>query len=242
MRLSEILTERLAPKPEILASLKQGLLKAYNMRDSVDDLDPDDYPDDLALLLKYTTNKKMFSWSVMPEEQGKQVTEYIHSASVMDNGVIHFNIYPNKIEEQGLDWDRFIEEVMYIADHEAVHMSQRDKMTPEFWAGDERTSGYQKMEKYLNEIREKEGREPTEEEKKIGMKIYLGDPQEIMGHAINLAHEIKQSDDPNLVLSDPEGFVDYLSTWRKYRNVGFLRKDPVMRRLLKYTYQYMKNT
>lgn len=223
-----------------MQELKQGLDKAAEMirTNAVEDIDPMEDPDDLVLLLKYCTSD-MFDWSLMPDRDGTQVTTFIHSASVLDNGVIHFNVQPDYIQEKGLHWARFIEEVMYIVEHEAVHMNQRDKMGHDFWASDERKSGYQKARDHGDKIKGGEDRPLTADEDKEGMRLYLADPQEIMAHAINLAHEIKQSDDPKMVLTDPEGFIDHLPTWAKYRRVGFLRADPVMKRLLKYTYQYI---
>ena len=240
MRFSEILEARVDPRSDIIESMKNLTDIAYHYMyvDPIDDLEAEDSPEDLALLLTYAetlinkSDNKIFTFSVVPSSENA-VTTFIHSASVLDDGSIHYNIAPDYIEKRGLIWERFVEEILHITDHEAVHMTQRDKMGADFWASDKRTSGYQLSQQH--KIDDKSLEADAER-----MQLYISDPQELMAHAKDLSNEIKMSDDPITVLRSPEDYIDNLPTWKKYRNAGFKLTDPTIKKLLKFTYNYIK--
>lgn len=229
----------LLPKQEILDDLKNALRTglpyyieyAYEFGDSADEL---------AKILH--GHSQIIGWAVCPYESKNNIFKYIHSASVLaagnadrQPGLVHIILHPESIEDEEFDVDEFEKYIIHTISHEAVHMSQRDKMGHEFYASDDRVTGFQKMNRYYNTC----GKKLTKEEEFEGFRLYLSDVQEIMAHARDLAAEMNYADEPLTVLRDPEGFIDFLPTWYKYRVIGFKRSDPVIKRLLKYTYGYM---
>lgn len=178
---------------------------------------------------------ELIGWSIYPFPNSKPIFKYIHSASVLKTGYVHILLHVESIEKE-FDSEEFIKYSKHTIEHEAVHMSQRDRMG-KYYSSDERVTGYQKMLRYQDTITSHIVL--TEEEEAKGLNIYLSDMQEIMAHAHDLYTEMCYADEPITVLRDPEGFIDFLPTWYKYRQAGFKRSDVVMKRLLKYTYNYM---
>ncbi len=199
-----------------------------------------DCADTLAELL---TNEGKINWEVCPWVTTKAVLPYIHSASVMKTGQVNIILDPETVEADILDIDEFKKYVIHAIEHEAVHVSQRDRMGGEFYESSARTSGFQKMQLYyLSRTTSSHTNQLfnlTHEEEKTGMRMYLSDYLELMAHAKDLSSEIMYADEPLVALRDPEGFIDFLPTWFKYRQAGFLRSDQVIKDLLKYTYNYV---
>ena len=192
-----------------------------------------DCADTLAELL---TKEGKISWQVCPWITTKAVLPYIHSASVTATGIVHVILDADAVEGNDiLDIDEFKKYVVHAVEHEAVHISQRARMGDELYEASNRISGFQKMREYYELC----GDSLTDEEEKIGFKIYLGDYLELMAHAKDLSTEIMCADDPLTALRDPEGYIDFLPTWYKYRQAGFLRSDQTIKDLLKYTYNYV---
>lgn len=187
--------------------------------------------DILAEYLNKTTKSTNapFQWNVSPEGNTNPVSPYIHSACIVRNGTIHINLDANSIEDNFI-LDDFIRYTLHNIKHEAVHVSQALRMgAKKFY------ESIGPMDLAVEQVRR------NNEPKKNIIKHYLANPHEIMAHARDLSDEIMMSDNPIFVLRDPEGFIKFLPTWRKYRNAGFLRDDMVIHRLLKYTFLYLTN-
>ena len=194
-----------------------------------------DCADTLAKILeKYS---RVIKWEVCPWISSNAVFPYIHSANISKSGTVRILLDPETIESGDiLDIDEFKKYATHCIEHEAVHMSQRDRMGHEFYAGN-RNTGYRKMQDYY--LTCDDPFNLTTEEEYAGMQLYLADHLELMAHAKDLSGEILYADEPLVALCDPEGYIDFLPTWYKYRQVGFLRSDPVIKQLLKYTYNYV---
>lgn len=223
----------LEPKQEILNDLKNALdvglplymTYAHKFGDCADKLS--------ELLTK---NGKII-WQVCPCITTKAVFPYVHSASVTKIGIIII-LDPETVEgDDILDVEKFRKYTTHCIEHEAVHISQRDRMGHEIYENSNRISGFQKMKNYY--LTCDDPHNMSEEEEFIGMRLYLADYLELMAHAKDLSSEILYADEPLVALRDPEGYIDYLPTWYKYRQVGFIRSDPVIKQLLKYTYNYV---
>jgi len=213
-----------------------GLKRYYDYQHSTEDEDlTEACPDTLSKILQEISDEENspFRWSVVPSGNKSPVQPFIQSASLARDGKININLYPETFEEEGF-WDpaTFKFYVMHVMGHECVHVSQFLRMAPGVF---QNTLGsYEKAE-----LTQKKNKEKNPDIKDDTMRYYLSDNLEIMAHAFDLAHEMSMADDPDIVLRDPEGFLDFLPTWKKYRDAGFLRKDPVIKRLLKYTALYM---
>ncbi len=224
----------LEPKEEILNDLLNALdvglpfymAYAHKFGDSADKL--------AELLEKYS---RIIGWEVCPWMSDKAVLPYIHSASITKSGTIRVILHPDAIETDDiLDIVEFKKYATHAVEHEAIHIHQREIAGEDYWLN--HTSGYQKMQKYY--LSREQPFQLTHEEEKMGMRIYLSDPLEVMAHAKDLSSEIMYADEPLVALRDPEGYIDFLPTWYKYRMAGFLRVDPIIKQLLKYTYNYVK--
>ena len=73
------------------------------------------------------------------------------------------------------------------------------------------------------------------------MRDYLADPHELMAYASDLASEIKDLDNPEQVLRNPEAHKQDLPSYQRYRQV-FEPNSKEMRQLLKYTADYYSNS
>lgn len=226
MRIRELLTERaLRPDKDLskkfLQVLKNGI---KNYFETEDETSPD--PDRLRDSFEKESKGLPFKWNVAPDDAMNPVTPYIHSAALTMQDEIAINLHAETIES---NWDEeeFIKYAMYSFNHEAVHHEQAMRKN---------AAGYEQPD-YGGIAK---ARRKAKGDESMIMHYYLADKEEIMAHAKDLATEMSLADDPGIVLRDPDGFIDYLPTWQKYRYVGkYSRKDPVIKRLLKYTAAYL---
>ena len=69
------------------------------------------------------------------------------------------------------------------------------------------------------------------------MREYLRDPHELMAYGSDLASEIKDTDNPEQVLRNPEAYKNDLPSYARYRTV-FEPNSKEIKQLLKYTADY----
>jgi len=174
-----------------------------------------------------------FAWNLAHcRETDRQLKDpvlpYIHSAALTMEDIICFNLDYESIEDNW-DYDEFLKYTLHVFNHEAVHFEQAKKKYSNGFYPDKPAGIAAALIKAKGDS------------DKV-MFHYLADKDEIMAHAFDLASEMMQADNPQFVLRDPEGFIDFLPTWQKYRYDGkYLRKDKVIRRLLRYTAAYMEH-
>lgn len=232
---------QLQPHAAILESAKKtidlGLQRYLDYQLSNDDEDLEEAcPDTLSEFLQEVTEEEdsPFRWNVAPDGYTMPILPYIQSASLARDGRINVNLYPESFEEEYWDPDIFKFYVMHVMGHECVHASQALRMGPGIFVN---TLG--SFEKAELRQKKNEDKHPGQKIKNDTMRYYLSDGLEIMAHAYDLAGEMSMADQSKIVLRDPEGFYNFLPTWRKYRDAGFLRKDPIIKKLLKYTALYL---
>jgi len=189
----------------------------------------DDDPELLEIILTKYSKNSPFSWSIAPEENKNPVDLYVHSASVYNNGNIHFNLDPITIEN---NWGpkTFKKIIMKILAHEVIHLIQQDRMGKEKYKTI--PSGFMKGLKVAAKNKSNDFN--------IVAKYYLSDPQEIMAHAHDLALEIADLKNPDMVIRNPQKYINQLPTYHKYRTYGFNFNDNVIKKLLKYTSDYLQ--
>ena len=71
------------------------------------------------------------------------------------------------------------------------------------------------------------------------MRSYLRDPHELMAYASDLAGEMKDLDNPEAVLRNPEAYRKELPSYDRMRN-SFPADAKQIKQLLKYTADYFK--
>lgn len=111
--------------------------------------------------------------------------------------------------------------------HETIHFGQYDKIGKEKLG--KIKSGHQKG----TELVAKGG---THED---WLRKYLEDPHELMAYGHDLAQEIKDEDNPEQVLRNPEKYIDVLPTYKRFRSV-FDRNSKEIKQLLRYAAAYFK--
>lgn len=229
----------LQPHSAVLKSAEEtidlGLKRYHDYQHSTEDEDlTEACPDTLSKFLQEVSEEECspFRWCVVPTGYKFPIQPYIQSASLARDGAININLYPESFEEEFWDPESFKFYVMHVMGHECIHVSQALRMTPGIFVNT--LGSFEKAE-----LIQKKKEEKNPDIKDETMKYYLSDGLEIMAHAFDLAHEMSMADQPEVVLRDPEGFYDFLPTWRKYRESGFLRKDSIIKKLLKYTALYL---
>jgi DNA repair ATPase RecN len=117
---------------------------------------------------------------------------------------------------------------MRMLAHETIHWNQYKKVGLN--KIDKIKSGHQKG----TEIANRTGNQMD------WMREYLKDPHELMAYASDLASEIKDLDNPEQVLRNPEAHKQDLPSYARYRQV-FEPNSREIRQLLKYTADYYSN-
>lgn len=119
--------------------------------------------------------------------------------------------------------------VMRMLAHETIHWNQYRKIGLN--KVDKIKSGHQKGQEKMAKTGD-----PMD-----WMRDYLADPHELMAYASDLASEIKDLDNPEQVLRNPEAHKQDLPSYERYRQV-FEPNSKEMRQLLKYTADYYSNS
>lgn len=117
--------------------------------------------------------------------------------------------------------------VMRMLAHETIHWNQYDKFNPDVL--DTYKSGYMKGKEKL----EKGGTE------KDLMRMYLRDPHELMAYGHDLADEMRDTDNPQDALRNPEKYIKELPVYQRFRD-SFPKDAKQIKQLLKYTAGYFK--
>jgi len=115
--------------------------------------------------------------------------------------------------------------VMRMLAHETIHWNQYTKIGLD--RVNKMKSGHQKG----TELANKTG-DPRD-----WMREYLRDPHELMAYGSDLASEIKDTDNPEQVLRNPEAYKNDLPSYARYRQV-FEPNSKEIKQLLKYTADY----
>ena len=117
--------------------------------------------------------------------------------------------------------------LMRMLAHETIHFGQYDKFDPDVL--NTYKSGYMKGV-------EKKSSGGTDRDL---MRMYLRDPHELMAYGHDLADEIRDTDNPEEALRNPEKYKDELPVYQRFR-ASFPKDAKQIKQLMKYTAGYFK--
>ena len=229
MKFWEFTEAKVEPDWEFLADLEPAIdsaladyqehLSNNNDKDDINELEEllnfetEDFP--IEFITDYNDRKDPDEWisavADWSEKEGKFITVYLHAKNLEV-------VYGPKT---------FKKILMRMLQHETIHWNQYDKM-----GGD-----------VLNTY--KSGFQRGIEKKKAGgtdadlMRSYLRDPHELMAYASDLADEMRDTDNPEGALRNPEAYKAQLPVWQRFRDT-FPADAKQMKQLLKYTADYFK--
>lgn len=231
MKIFEIVEANITPDYDFITRVEiliddsieeyQEFLADNNDTDDINELEEilnsnnvDDLP--IEFVADYSNRKDPDEWisaaADWTEEDGKFITIYLHAKNL--EGVYGPKTFKNI--------------VMRMLGHETIHWAQFDKMGPDVLKNYQ--SGHQKGVT----LKSKTGKESD------WLRSYLRDPHELMAYAHDLAYEIKNTDDPESVLRNPEKYKDDLPVYQRFRQV-FPPNSKQLKQLLKYTSDYFRN-
>jgi hypothetical protein len=226
MLLRELTEARVEPDAKFMAGIEQAIDKAnaeysefLQNNNDVDDID------ELGDILNHYTARLPIEFEVIDDPR-QDPNEWISAeAGVSDDGeFMTFFLFSDNLKGK-YGPKTFKDLLMQAIKHEAIHWNQYGRI------------GYDKLGKI------KSGHQKGQElMKKTGdpkdwMRSYLADPHELMAYASDLATEIKQLDDPENALRNPERYKEQLPSYARYRQV-FEPNSRELRQLLKYTADY----
>ncbi len=229
MRFFEITEARVEPDYEFIADLEPAIddaladyqehLKDNNDKDDISELEEllnfetEDFP--IEFIADYSERKDPDEWisaaADWTEKEGKFMTVYLHAKNLE-------GVYGPKT---------FKKILMRMLEHETIHWNQYDKMDQKVLP--KYKSGYMKG---LDQL--KKGGTQADL-----MRSYLRDPHELMAYASDLAGEMKDLDNPEAVLRNPEAYRKELPSYDRMRN-SFPANAKQIKQLLKYTADYFK--
>lgn len=230
MRLHELLEARVEPDQDFLYQLEeiiddsieeyQEFLEENNDVDDIDELEAilnsnnvDELP--IEFITDHGKRKDPNEWisavADWTEKEGKFVTVYLHATNL--EGAYGPKTFKNIL--------------MRTLGHETIHWNQYDKMGASVL--NTYKSGYQK-----GVIKKNAGGNDRDL-----MRSYLRDPHELMAYAHDLAGEMKETDNPEEALRNPEKYKAELPVYNRFREI-FPPNATQLRQLLKYTADYFK--
>ena len=196
----------------------QEFLNDNNDKDDIDELEEilnannfDDLPIDFVT--SHEPRKDPDEWisaaADWTPDEGKSVTVYLHAKNM----------------ERVWGPKTFKKVLMNMLAHETIHFKQYDKFDPDVLKTYK--SGYMK----------------GDEKKKQGgserdlMRTYLRDPHELMAYGHDLAGEMRDTDNPEDALRNPEKYIKELPVYQRFRDI-FPKDAKQIKQLLKYTASY----
>jgi len=119
--------------------------------------------------------------------------------------------------------------LMGLLAHETIHWGQYDRM------GGDILNNYKSGHMKGVELFKKSGKS------RDWMRSYLRDPHELMAYAHGLAEHMKELDNPEDGLRNPEKYINDLPIYKQYRDV-FPANSKQIKQLLTYTAGYFQKT
>lgn len=230
MLLQELTEARVEPDAKFMSAMERAIdrvIKTYGQYlDDNNDLDDIDY---LAELLNRATAKLPVEFEVIDDER-QDPNEWISAEAGVDDDGEFMTMYLFSDNLEGKYGPKtFKNLLMQAMRHEAIHWNQYGKI------------GYDKLGKIRSGHQKGQEKMAKSGNPMDWMREYLADPHELMAYASDLATEIKQLDNPEQVLRNPEAHKADLPSYQRYRQV-FEPNSKEMRQLLKYTADYYSNS
>jgi hypothetical protein len=230
MLLQELTEARVEPDAKFMSAMERAIdrvIKTYGQYlDDNNDLDDIDY---LAELLNRATAKLPVEFEVIDDER-QDPNEWISAEAGVDDDGEFMTMYLFSDNLEGKYGPKtFKNLLMQAMKHEAIHWNQYGKI------------GHKKLGKIKSGHQKGQEKMAKSGDPMDWMREYLADPHELMAYASDLATEIKQLDNPEQVLRNPEAHKADLPSYQRYRQV-FEPNSKEMRQLLKYTADYYSNS
>lgn len=229
MLLHELTEARVEPDKKFMSQIERAIDKsnAEYAQFLQDNNDQDDIDYLAELLNKYTTRLPV-EFEVIDDER-KDPNEWISAeAGVNDSGEF-MTMYLFSTNLEGKWGPKTFKNIMMQAmSHEAIHWNQYGRI------------GHEKLGKIKSGHQKGQEKMAKSGDPKDWMRSYLADPHELMAYASDLSTEIKQLDDPENALRNPERYKEQLPSYARYRQV-FEPNSRELRQLLKYTADYYKS-
>jgi len=229
MLLQELTEARVTPDAKFMAGMERAIDRV--LRKYQDHLDANNDEDDIDLLadmLDDATSKFPVGFYASDDDV-KDPNEWISAEAGVDDGeFMTMYLFSDNLEGK-YGPKTFKNLLMQAMKHEAIHWGQYGKIGHDKL--DDLVSGHQKGQEKMHKTGD-----PLD-----WMREYLKDPHELMAYASDLADEIKDLDNPDQVLRNPEAHKADLPSYQRYRQV-FEPNSKELRQLLKYTADYYSNS
>ena len=229
MKIYEIVEARVEPDRKFIDQVEEIL------DDSIDEyqeyLDTHNDVDDineLEEILNQNNYDDLPIEFIVSDQEREDPNEWISAMAGTDESGKFMQVYLFSKNLEGKYGPKtFKQIVMRMLAHETIHWNQYAKIgldkVPNI------KSGHQKG----TELSKKTG------DPKDWMREYLRDPHELMAYGSDLASEIKELNNPEQVLRNPEAYKNDLPSYARYRQV-FEPNSKELKQLLKYTADYFR--
>ena len=227
MKICEIVEARVEPDKYFMSQVEQIIDDSIEEYQQVLDSNGDvDDIDELEEILNQNNYDNLPIEFIASDQERKDPNEWISAEAGIDEDGKFMQVYLFSKNLEGKYGPKtFKQLVMRMLAHETIHWNQYAKI------GMDRVnkikSGHQKGQ----ELAKKTGNQMD------WMREYLRDPHELMAYASDLASEIKDTDNPEQVLRNPEAYKNDLPSYARYRQV-FEPNSKELKQLLKYTADY----
>ena len=230
MLLKQITEARVSPNVEFMDQVEQILdLSIEEYGKYLDDNNDVDDIFELEEILNSNNDSNLPIEFIASAKERQDPNEWISAMAGIDKKGPFMEVYLFSKNLEGRYGPKtFKQIVMRMLAHETIHWNQYKKVGLN--KIDKIKSGHQKG----TEIANRTGNQMD------WMREYLKDPHELMAYASDLASEIKDLDNPEQVLRNPEAHKQDLPSYARYRQV-FEPNSREIRQLLKYTADYYSN-
>jgi hypothetical protein len=230
MLLKQITEARVSPDVEFMDQVEQILdLSIEEYGKYLDDNNDVDDIFELEEILNSNNDNNLPIEFIASAKERQDPNEWISAMAGIDKKGPFMEVYLFSKNLEGRYGPKtFKQIVMRMLAHETIHWNQYRKIGLN--KVDKIKSGHQKG----TEIAKRTGNQMD------WMREYLKDPHELMAYASDLASEIKDLENPEQVLRNPEAHKQDLPSYARYRQV-FEPNSREIRQLLKYTADYYSN-
>ena len=227
MKICEIVEARVEPDKYFMSQVEQIIDDSIEEYQQVLDSNGDvDDIDELEEILNQNNYDNLPIEFIASDQERKDPNEWISAEAGIDEDGKFMQVYLFSKNLEGKYGPKtFKQLVMRMLAHETIHWNQYAKI------GMDRVNKIKSGHQKGKELAKKTGNQMD------WMREYLRDPHELMAYASDLASEIKDTDNPEQVLRNPEAYKNDLPSYARYRQV-FEPNSKELKQLLKYTADY----
>jgi len=231
MLLRELTEARVSPDVEFMNQVEDILdASIEEYAEYLEDNNDEDDIFELEEILNSNNDNDLPIEFIASDQERKDPNEWISAMAGIDKKGPFMEVYLFSKNLEGRYGPKtFKQIVMRMLAHETIHWNQYKKIGLD--KIDTIKSGHQKGQEKMAKTGDP----------KDWLRDYLADPHELMAYASDLASEIKDLDNPEQVLRNPEAHIQDLPSYQRYREV-FEPNSKEMRQLLKYTADYYNSS